>query len=334
MHHSLAYKGFILLLLLLLMHFSASAQQQLHLSQYMMNPYILNPAVGGTEADLDLRTGYRHQWTNFPGAPKTLYLTGNARFRVLRKPDPLRKVTAFHSAGVAVYQDEAGPIKRISALLSYNYNIPLSQNLNMSVGVSAGIIDLNLDYSMLEFDQEGEVFDYSSSLKPDGNIGIWLYNRNFFLGLSANQIFQNKINFFKDRAGKEDVSQLRTHFYLTNGYNIPLGYARGRGIAHDYYLVPSFLVKYGGIGKPSIDLNAKIKMRELLWLGASYRKGDALAFMGGLTLLNKGIHWLEAGYSYDRTTSAIKSASYGSHELIIIYKIKGKTGILCPENFW
>src|SRR5262245_13966396 len=53
------------------------AQQRMQYSQYMLNSFLLNPALAGTEQYLDTRIGYSHQWAGFKGAPKGVYLSLN-----------------------------------------------------------------------------------------------------------------------------------------------------------------------------------------------------------------------------------------------------------------
>ena len=56
----------------------ASAQQRPQYSQYMMNNYLLNPAVTGVEDFLDFKAGMRRQWVGLEGAPITYYASAHA----------------------------------------------------------------------------------------------------------------------------------------------------------------------------------------------------------------------------------------------------------------
>jgi type IX secretion system PorP/SprF family membrane protein len=60
----------------------ASFGQQLpHYTQYMLNSYILNPAVAGIENYTDVKISHRHQWVGIDGAPVTTYLTIHGPFK-------------------------------------------------------------------------------------------------------------------------------------------------------------------------------------------------------------------------------------------------------------
>jgi hypothetical protein len=59
-------------------------QQRPQYTQHMINPFLVNPAVSGTEDYTDIRAGYRKQWVGFDGSPRTMYLSA-IRILVNRK---------------------------------------------------------------------------------------------------------------------------------------------------------------------------------------------------------------------------------------------------------
>ena len=61
-------------LFLLLAAFSF-AQQRPMFTQYILNNYIINPALSGVENYTDVKISNRNQWTGIDGAPVTTYLT-------------------------------------------------------------------------------------------------------------------------------------------------------------------------------------------------------------------------------------------------------------------
>jgi type IX secretion system PorP/SprF family membrane protein len=63
----------------IVLHF-AIAQQKPQYTQYVLNNLLINPAVTGIENYIDMKTGYRSQWTGLQGAPVTSYITGSLPF--------------------------------------------------------------------------------------------------------------------------------------------------------------------------------------------------------------------------------------------------------------
>src|SRR5258708_9052684 len=58
----------------------AIAKQKPQYTQYVFNNLLINPAVTGIENYIDLKAGYRSQWTGLQGAPVTSYLTFSVPF--------------------------------------------------------------------------------------------------------------------------------------------------------------------------------------------------------------------------------------------------------------
>src|ERR1700760_5159109 len=71
-------KLLLILCVSLLMLQLAEAQQKPQYTQYVFDNMLLNPAVTGIENYIDLKAGYRSQWTGLQGAPVTSYLTLSA----------------------------------------------------------------------------------------------------------------------------------------------------------------------------------------------------------------------------------------------------------------
>ena len=51
------------------------AQQRPYYTQYIMNNYIINPAVAGIENYWDVKASHRMQWVGLQDAPVTTYIT-------------------------------------------------------------------------------------------------------------------------------------------------------------------------------------------------------------------------------------------------------------------
>ena len=75
---------------------NADAQQQPQYTQYLINNYILNPALTGIENYTDVKISHRHQWIGLQDAPVTTYLTLHAP---LGKKDDRTTATSFDTPG-------------------------------------------------------------------------------------------------------------------------------------------------------------------------------------------------------------------------------------------
>ena len=55
--------------------FAAFGQAKPFYTQYVLNNYILNPAITGIENYTDVKLSYRNQWAGINGAPVTAYFS-------------------------------------------------------------------------------------------------------------------------------------------------------------------------------------------------------------------------------------------------------------------
>lgn len=325
-------------LLFFCLGFSASAQQQGQYSQYMMNYFLINPAAAGTEHQVDIRAGYRRQWTGLSGSPQNYYLTGHAPLNrmYVRGIGKGKKRSAYHVVGGILSGQTLGALTHNTVYLSYAYHIPLSQKWTMSMGLIAGLNQFSLNRSKLDFgDYIPDVAAGNiNKINPDLGAGLWLYSDKFFFGVSSMQIIQSKLGSSPNQLVRGVLDRL---FYLTGGYNIQLSPVLS--------LVPSVLLKQT-VTAFQMDLNAKMRYMNVFWAGISYRRIDAMSFMAGvlIPLSHQGNRRmrggqssetrLEIGYSYDLVTSRLGPYSYGSHEIMLAVILPMPGQLVCPSHFW
>ena len=117
-------------------------QAKPYYTQYVLNNFVLNPAISGIENYTDVKMSYRNQWTGIDGAPVTGYLTLHTP---IGKTDYKTTATSFniqgynprgneywndynaasshHGVGLMILNDKAGFINRWSVSTSYAYHM-------------------------------------------------------------------------------------------------------------------------------------------------------------------------------------------------------------------
>lgn len=340
-------RKFILFTILTGIFTTTLAQQKPHYSQYMLNGYLLNPALSGIEDYFDVKTGYRNQWTGFGGEPITFYIAGHL---ALDKPDrtsvgalpvrgkggrripaarynPYQQVPGHNGVGAILIRDQTGPTSRTSFAVSYAHHFPLGNGMKVSAGISGGLTQHTLDFDQIQLanpadqlSQQGKI----NTIQPDVNVGAYLYARSFYIGLAANQLIARKLNYgdLPDGKAYNWIGRLYTHYFVTAGYRIEMN--------EDFTFAPSLMVKYVRPTPVSIDVNAKLIFRDRFWLGASYRHKDAIVGLIGFNVN----HLVNLGYSYDYVLSGINTIAKGSHEVVIGIMLNNKQKILCPTHMW
>jgi hypothetical protein len=101
-------------------------------------------------------------------------------------------------------------------------------------------------------------------------------------------------------------------------------------VSDDINAIPSIMLKYISPLDPQFDLNVKFQYRDLFWLGGSYRFKDGYSGMLGLNVGNA----FNIGYAYDYTTTALRTVSRGTHEIIIGFLLGNRYDDSCPRNIW
>ncbi|MBM3412533.1 MAG: type IX secretion system membrane protein PorP/SprF [Bacteroidetes bacterium] len=348
------------LLLLVLLH--SQAQQRPHYTQYVINPFIINPAIAGIDNYGDLKVSGRDQWVGLKGAPRTTYLTLHAP---LGKNDYRLSSTSYavpgnnprgksywenytaaephHGVGVSIINDRTGSFNFLSASASYAYHLGLNPTTNISAGLSAGLTTIRIDRTNHDFTGFGNPSDPAfgsvvtgelRKIRPQMAAGIWLYARSYFIGFSAQQIIPQTVSFVNNDPAILTKSKLIPHLFLTAGYRFMLG--------EDFNVIPSIMAKYiRGSTRFGLqpEFNAKLQYRDVLWIGGSYRYRDSYAGMLGLNMGNR----VTLSYSYDlpikwdlfrdRGANILSPFHNGTHELVIGFQLGNKYSEACPRCY-
>jgi len=325
----------------------ADAQQRPHYTQYILNQYVLNPALSGIENYTDIKVSHRVQWQGLSGAPVTTYFTLHAP---IGKKDYKTSATSFgiegqnprgsqywqdyeasaphHGIGLQIINDKAGPFNTFTAYGTYAYHLGLNSRTNLSAGFGLGVNRVNLNTNKLYFgngitiDPAVQGSGILGRMKLDLNAGLWLYSADYFMGLSVLQVVPQQLEFSDNVVRKTDGKKV-PHFFATAGYRFLL--------SEDVNMIPSVMLKYVNAAPVQADLNMKLQYRDVIWAGASYRSNYGFAAMAGLRALGS----VMISYSYDYSTTRLNQVSNGSHEVILGFMIGNRySQETCPKNVW
>ena len=273
------------------------AQQMPHYTQYMFNDFVVNPAIAGIYDYFQIRTNHRFQWVGLLDPP----MTNSISFY-----GPHAKLDMGY--GGYIYNDVTGPTSRTGVTGSYAYNIAVTGDVRLSMGLYASIMQYRVDGTQLN---PADVSDpsilsvVSTSYMPDAGIGLYLYADKFYVGLSVAQLLNNSVKIFDNKDG---VNSLKTHINLVGAYRF--------WIDEDWLIEPSLMVKGTAPKELSFDITARVEWQKMLWAGVSYRYKDAVGILLGYSF----DEMLFFGYSYDIGISELSKYNTGSHEIMIGYR--------------
>ena len=280
-------------ILLLVLIFNQGKAQQLPLySQYWWNDYIINPAYTGSLNYSPLQMTFRKQWVGFNGSPELFTLGGHSR------------VNDKVAIGGLIFKDQTGgAITQTGVIGNYCYRIKMNEQSFISMALSGQFNQYAFDNSRVQAlaPSDPALMDgIQKSMAPDASFGI-LYQKGqkTKIGFSINQLFESRIN----NLSENDNNNLVRHFNISASKAIQLD--------SNFVFEPSVLIKSTASSPTQVDLMGRVKFKDFLWAGVSYRYQDAMVALLGFNFKNMFL-----GYSYDVTMSEISTYSSGSHEIV------------------
>jgi type IX secretion system PorP/SprF family membrane protein len=299
---------------LILITLSHSKAQQLPLySQYVENGFLLNPAMAGSRMYSPLRLSLRQQWSGVEGAPETQALSFNKNLgnkcttcNVMGNPLARRNKQRGVGVGGFFFNDKYGAVSRTGIELSYSYHLQLSRQrlgqsgTKLAFGLGGLFYQYKFDRSDIPVGDPLYGADIVSYI-PDANFGVYLYNDDYFVGLSAVHLFESSVKMGDDII-EDNIMQ--RHYYATAGYTFHL--------MDLVDLEPSVIVRKTLDSDVYYDFSMKLYINHF-WMAASYRSNDQIVGMVGVSYNNYYI-----GYSYDHyTNNLIADSSDGTHEITL-----------------
>ena len=270
------------------------AQQLPQFTSYQLNPFSYNPAFAGVDGTTQMNALIRNQWAGVNEAPETNVLNA---YGLLHNEKMAIGGTAF--------KDAAGPDSRVGLSASYAYHLKVSDKMNLSLGLSLGLLQYRLDHTVIiPIDDGDPVFNSGilSSVVPTASFGAYLHGQDFYVSFAAPQILSSSFNVTDDLDNGLLFGGLTNHFFLGGGYI--------KELSSDFDLEPSILLMYAQPAPIAIDVMTKVTYKDYIWSAVSYRLGDALSLYIGYDISDQ----FYIAYGHDFVVSELSSATSGSNE--------------------
>jgi type IX secretion system PorP/SprF family membrane protein len=165
-----------------------------------------------------------------------------------------------------------------------------AQVLNM---LDAGYGGVDNTYNQFVSNTSKWIFDLGA--------GFYLYSKNVFVGVAADQLTKDMVEFGSGTANFNN----QIHFNATAGVKIPVN--------DNLTLTPALLFKMMSPAPATVEGTIQAEYKEWLWAGVSYRHKDAVVGMVGLNISER----FKFGYSYDYSLSRFNGLTSGGHEIVL-----------------
>ncbi len=274
------------------------AQQFPLTTQYLFNPYALNPAMAGYFGYAEIHLNYRREWVNIPEGPKTFRINGFASIY----QDKMW-------LGGEIYSDKTGAFSTFKASISYSYILQTGDNQQLFFGVWGNYFQNSFNVANATgFDPNDPLFQGRSTVNGSVfNAGFGIdYNWNDLnIGFAfPNAFTDNKIpntttpDFNMQRELLFHVSNL---FYLTDHWQI-LGSSVVRKTKNEPLLA---------------EVSSMAIFNQQFWSGITYRNSGIVAiniggYIAGGILFN---------YAYETGIAGASHISGGTHEITLSFRL-------------
>ena len=258
---------YLLTIILIIASNSSFSQEYSLYRNYYVNPFIINPAITGTELYTTADLSVKQQWLGFSDAPVTYQASGSFRFGKYDFYDPkgfLNKgpmnLTDHIGIGAAVYKDINGPSALTGGMITYAYHFPVSNEVNLSFGMATIGSYYTFNSSLLKPNQPGDYYlleGNNNKFILNFSLGGYLYCNRYFIGVSANKIL-------RDMAQVNGYKSMDPSYFLIGGYKFMTE-------NNSFNFEPSIAIKKVKTENISADINARLYIKHFNWIACFLR---------------------------------------------------------------
>ncbi|HZY78431.1 MAG TPA: PorP/SprF family type IX secretion system membrane protein, partial [Cyclobacteriaceae bacterium] len=203
------------------------AQQLPLYTQYVFNPFLVNPSMAGASGRSEANLLYRQQWTAVPNAPRTIQ--GDVQY----------VLGSNMGVGLQVVNDKTIMLNSTSVMGTFAYRVSLATDHTLGFGLSAGMFANRVDLSEVP---AGDLSDpalmsvRTNNSAVDGQFGIHYRFKGFLLGASMVNLFDRK-TLTTESFQKTKLSQLKNDvIFASYRFNIvPDQFAFTPNVAYRMY---------------------------------------------------------------------------------------------------
>jgi type IX secretion system PorP/SprF family membrane protein len=285
----------------------AYGQQEPQFVQFKDNLLTYNPGYAGSRGMMNFTALYRKQWAGFRGAPESTSFFIHT---------PLKYESV--GLGLSLVSDKAGPLSQSWINVDFSYALRFKKERRLAFGVKGGVNILNAGLTNLvatDLNDPDLSQNYTNLIKPNFGAGIHYSSKKFYIGASIPRILQLQ------NTGIINYRDNRHYYAMAGGYltiNRMLKYS------------PAVLLKITENAPFGFDITNSLIVYDKFWFGVNYK----LEANVGVYIQYLFSNQLKVGYAYELETTALKSHSGGSHEVILSYDLNFlKKNITNPRYF-
>lgn len=315
---------FLIFFIFILSCSAGVAQQAPLFSQYVLNEFVLNPAVAGVDATTSISIIGRKQWLGWEFAPENY--SASIAGRILKSPKKrVKRKTGAGSLqegasgrvglGGSILTDRNGAVNKTSVNFTYAYHLPF-HNSQLSFGLTFMANQFRIDEDYAEVSDPNDPVNAiigSSTFSPDAALGVNYSSTKYHAGFSIFNLFQSPVKIGETSIDYRELQQERHYYFLAT-------YKDKFSSNPKWSYEPSFVGRGTEQFKGTLEASMRLIYQDEYWCGLSVRTTKDIILLLGLKLNN-----FYFGYSFDYGFNEIAQLSYGSHEVVMAIKLGDST---------
>ena len=273
-----------------------NAQQLSRQSQFIQNPFLVNPAFAGTEIGTFASLSHREQWAGFQGAPSTSTVTVTSSL-------PNRFGVGF----VMERDDQGGAYRRTGMELAGTYTVDLNNQDAVAFGIGLMGRNTQFDGSELQLwqpDDPAITGAVESKFAFDSRFGLMVFGQSYQFGLAVSNLLQTPFGLESEPSNTRNRGV--RHYALTGRYDY--------NVDQQLKIQPAVMLRFTEITPVQLDMHVRALYDNRYWGGLGFRQGDAFVLSAGAIFQE-----IQVGYSYDAGTGSVANLSPNTHEITVSY---------------
>ena len=289
-------KKTILFVLFALVPILVTGQSNIRFNNDWNKTYMINPASITDQCLAEFNMAARQQWVGFEGAPTTLFASGTLYIDEL-----------YTQFGLKVLQDKIGFTSTTDIDLTYAYVMRVNNTWKLNMGLGLSFQALGYDVSKVQSPTGSDPLVLDRLLNEsnvNSDLGFELTNKFYRFGFASQNIFSL-------------FSPINKMFTNTNYL-----YGIYRDSNHDFFNLGYGVggIQYSNMFQMEFNITGYFKATPTthpFQIGLVYRTRNEVGALFGFDVTRK----FRVSYSYDYNFSGISNSSYGTHELMLTYRM-------------
>ncbi len=280
-----------IVVILLLFALDVVAQVRPRYSQYILNPFLYNPAFAAKDGPYELHLNHRRQWLGMQDAPVVSTVSLQHGF------------SNGMAGGISAYNYTRGLIQTNNLQLTIGYQAKFGYRHRLQMGLTGMITQNSLDYSRISNQNDPAIVTgINRKAIQDGQFGINYHLQGLNLGITLPSLMNHST--FAATADSKQSLQPLNQFIINADYRLPL--------SQEKVVLQPYLLYFATSDVPTQwEAGSMLYLHQKVHIGGAYRQDNGATAMAGFAI-NKS---LALGYAYDFASRQQLSPGQGSHEI-------------------